>query len=104
MPKGRFNDMKDEWIRCRVLRHSWDEIQDDGGCGNRQYRPSRTVEILLFRCIHCGMRRYETWNRITGNKMFMTYRRPLGYGQPKGTVTAQKMRVEYLSRGINSQR
>lgn len=97
MTVTKYGHLKGEYVRCRTLSHAWDEIQDDGGVGNRQYKASRTILIKLFRCIHCGMKRYETWNRITGTVMFRTYRQPEGYKQPKG-ITRQKMRIEYLSR------
>jgi hypothetical protein len=84
-----------QYVPCRTIGHSWDEIEDDGGV-RRQFKNSRTVKRLLFRCTRCKMLRYEAWSPITGSILFRSYVRPEDFALG-GRVKRDVFRREYLN-------
>jgi hypothetical protein len=89
-----------EYLTCRVRRHTWEEIPDDGG-SRRQWKTSRTVVRLCQRCTRCGTKRYEAWNGYTGEILFVDYRYPSEYALDAGGDRGgfnRTLRREYLSR------
>lgn len=91
-------ELEMDYIECRgPLRHRWDRIPDDGGAG-RKYKESRSVARIQKRCERCGTVRYEAWNRITAEILFVNYRHPDGYKITRGKVKPYQVRKEYLKR------
>lgn len=90
-------DLYVEWVQCRTLLHAWEEIPYDGG-GMRDFKPTRSTLVLLFRCERCGTLRYDVWSRVTGDLIKRAYRTPLGYALPKGRGRKVLVRKEYLRR------
>jgi hypothetical protein len=93
----RLEELNGEWVECRTLLHSWDEIPFDGG-GMRDVRPTRSTVVLLFRCTRCSTLRYDAWSRVTGDLIARAYRTPAGYSLPKGRGRKVLVRKEYLRR------
>lgn len=94
------DQLGDPFVTCRVRRHLWDEIPDDGGI-RRQYTASRTVARLAQRCTRCGTVRFEAWNTGTGEILFAEYRYPKGYLLDPGKgVSRSRVRVEFLDREL----
>jgi hypothetical protein len=89
--------IEDEFVECRARRHRWDPIPDDGGHG-RKYKESRSVRRLTLRCERCHMIRYEAWNKITGDILFVSYVPPAGYSLAGEGVHPWDIRREYLLR------
>ena len=86
-----------EFVECRVRRHRWDPIPDDGGHG-RKYKESRSVRRLTMRCERCHCVRHEAWNKITGDILFVAYDYPEGYSLSGEEVKPWDLRREYLLR------
>lgn len=86
-----------EYVECRTLLHSWEEIPYDGEAPVN-WRITRSVTILLFRCTRCGTKRYDVWSNVTGDLVGRTYRTPEGYALPKGKGKKVLVRKEYLRR------
>jgi hypothetical protein len=62
MPPLRRRSKMEAFVRCRTLRHAWDEI----GGGDR--RPEFGT-LACLRCIFCGTLRYDRYSRITGERL-----------------------------------
>jgi len=88
-------ELATEYIECRALLHAWDEIPYDGD-GPRAWKPTRSVAILLFRCVRCGTKRYDIWSNVTGDLVDRAYRTPEGYSLPKGYGRKVYVRKAYL--------
>jgi hypothetical protein len=86
--------LQTEYVVCRTLLHSWDQIDDDGDHKWSQ----RYIERKLFRCERCTMRKYEAWVRLTGDKLNSAYKAPPGYKLLKGEGKRVLMRKEYMAR------
>jgi hypothetical protein len=103
VPRTRadIKDLDDAYLTCRVRRHKFDEVPDDGGLG-RKWQSSRTVTRLAARCERCATMRYEAWNAITGILLFADYRYPPGYALARrdgGRSEVNKsLRKEFLAR------
>jgi hypothetical protein len=85
------------FVECRARRHRWDPIPDDGGLG-RKYKASRSVRRLTMRCERCHCKRYEAWNKLTGDIIFVSYEYPEGYSLAGQEVKPWDIRREYLLR------
>ena len=96
-----YDSLKDEFVQCRTLGHSWEPIPYDGE-GLSFYRTSQSVVNLLFRCTLCRMKRYETWSKVTGDLVDnRKYVQPDGYALTKrANATRKNMRKESLQRGL----
>jgi hypothetical protein len=93
----RLQELEDRFMECRAMRHRWDRIPDDGGAG-RKYKESRSVRRIKRRCETCGMVRYEAWNKITGDILFVQYVAPKDYSLAGEGVKPWDVRREYLLR------
>jgi hypothetical protein len=54
-----FADVRSDFARCRVLRHSWQvtgETEDNGS------------KLIVLLCESCGTKRYDRWNTRTGER------------------------------------
>lgn len=99
-PKPKLEDLralKEDFLICRVRRHRWSPIQDDGGVG-RSYKESNTVARVAGRCDRCTTIRYEAWSKITGDLLFSHFKYPKGYGLPGAHIKPKNVRKEYLGR------
>jgi len=92
------DQLKPQWVECRALLHSWEEIPYDGEAPHRWRKATRSTAILLFRCTRCGTKRYDVWSRVTGDLIERAYRTPEGYSLPKGRGRKVLVRKEYLTR------
>lgn len=96
----KVRDLQEIYVKCRVRRHLWDDIQDDGGI-NRAYKESPAVARFAQRCTRCTTRRYEAWNKLTGEILFVQYVYPVGYslaGNDPETTRPWNIRKEYMDR------
>jgi hypothetical protein len=91
------HELQDAFVECRVMRHRWDRIQDDGGV-RRDYVESKTVARVCKRCERCGTIRYEAWSRLTGEILFVNYKYPQQYSVSGSHVKPWEVRMEYLDR------
>lgn len=65
------NNVRFDFARCRVLRHSWEAHGETEGGGSK---------LLVLRCASCGTIRYDRWNTRTGERWGKpSYIYPLGY-------------------------
>jgi hypothetical protein len=91
------SELDDKFLECRAMRHRWDRIPDDGGAG-RRFKESRSVRRICRRCERCAMIRYEAWNKVTGDILFVDYRQPKGYSLAGGGYKPWDLRKDYLRR------
>jgi hypothetical protein len=99
MAKRPYRKAKLDYLKCRTVGHSWDNIS-----GN--WRPKVTYihgTRMTFRCERCGMLRYEVWSNATGELIYRAYDAPEGYAMsrddiPEGMTMRQLMRVEWAAR------
>jgi hypothetical protein len=61
---------KRQFVRCRTIGHSWDDIPAD---------PSPDGFQMWLRCVSCGMVRKDTIGRHTGYLIGRRYEAPEGY-------------------------
>jgi hypothetical protein len=92
-------NLKDDFVICRTLLHSWDEIPDDGG-RLKEYRTNKTTARMLFRCTRCGTCRYEVWNILTGDLVSRSYDYVEDYQADPGSGWTQRkiFRQEWAKR------
>jgi hypothetical protein len=57
-------EMRDEFLACRALRHAWEPIGATPGGRRPQFG-----ELVTLRCIRCGGLRYDKFSRITGERL-----------------------------------
>ncbi len=93
----RLTDLQAAFVECRARRHRWDPIPDDGGKG-RKFREGRSVRRITSRCERCHTKRYEAWNKITGDILFVEYEYPKDYSLAGEGVKPWDIRREYLLR------
>ena len=48
-----------EFVRCRVLRHSWEVKGETEASGSK---------LIVLLCTSCGTHRYDRWNTRTGER------------------------------------
>jgi hypothetical protein len=90
--------LTDEFVKCRTVGHTWDEIPDDG-LGQQLFKGSKSTQMVVFRCTTCTMRRYEVWSLVTGDLVDRRYFTPEGYRLAKGSGANRRvMRKEYIDR------
>ena len=71
MPARKFNTVRPDFARCRVLRHSWSPAGEV---------EVRGINLIAWRCDSCGTLRYDQWNTTTGARWGNpTYAYPDGY-------------------------
>jgi len=61
-----------DFIRCRVMRHSWDDYSPTG-----LRKPSWGTRVS-FRCLRCGTERHDIYNSL-GEVGYRRYVYPAGY-------------------------
>jgi hypothetical protein len=95
-----FSGLKDEYVRCRTLLHSWEETDEaDGIVLQVAFTGSRSVERINFKCTRCDALRLEGWSRVTGDLLWRAYRLPEGYRLTKNAgATRKRMRREFIER------
>jgi hypothetical protein len=60
------------YTHCRTLGHSWLRTKE------HDWTPDFGFPIV-FLCSQCGMLRFESWSRVTGELLMRRYARPVGY-------------------------
>lgn len=94
------SDYSDAYVYCRSRsRHTIERIDDDGGI-RRQWVESKSVRRLAHICVICGAIRYEAWNAITGDILFVSYKYPPGY--KAAGLKPKNFRKEYLAREFST--
>jgi hypothetical protein len=70
MPK-LFADVRSDFARCRVLRHSWQVTGETEANGSK---------LVVLMCESCTTLRYDRWNTRTGDRWGNpSYIYPIGY-------------------------
>lgn len=90
------NDLKDEYVLCRTLGHSWDD-NPTALVDSQLYRASRGV--LALRCTRCTTERFDYINQSfeIGTRY---YRYPPLYKSIPGEGTRPNLRGEMLKRSL----
>lgn len=101
----RLRDLDTIFLRCRTLRHSWDQIPDDGGVPSKRiFKESGGTSRLMFRCTECGTIRREAWGKYTGTLLFRNYEYPEDYSldneDDRSVLEYRKMYVRKIGASV----
>ena len=96
-PKRRgISDLVDTYLDCRTLNHAWEKVPDDGLL-LRAWHNTKTNRRKMFRCLRCTMKRYDVWNRFTGEVLARSYKQPEGYAL-SGRILGKTFRKAAMDR------
>ena len=90
------SDLKDEYVLCRTLGHSWDEMP------NPEFSPEQfrtSAGAMALRCVRCTGERYD----YIGKDMTVVYRRyimPPHYNTIAGEGKRPNLRAEMFRRTL----
>lgn len=105
MSKRPYRKASMDYLKCRTVGHSWDDITGTWRPKVQYIRGTR----MTFRCERCTMERYEVWSNASGELIYRAYVAPDGYAMskdeiPEGMTMRQLMRVEWAARERSRQR
>lgn len=98
--RRQFKGLRPEFLRCRTLGHTWENV-DTGVWQHRWEYLSGYRETL--QCPTCTTLREEVWSDASGELLCRYYKYPKGYSLadvevPPGITLRELMRVEWSAR------